>query len=210
MEFLKHKKYLTHAILINSHLCGVIGMLSPYKDLFILLTPFNLILSTVILFYHHSDFTKQFWIFAITICLAGYFLEVAGVQTGVIFGEYKYGTSLGFQLFGVPLVMGLNWLVLIYSVGVMFQSLKIHSVIKSLLGASILTFLDFFIEPIAIKYNYWTWQEVQVPLQNYVAWYIASFIFLLFFYNLKFNKNNKIAFLLYIVQLLFFVLLNLF
>ena len=210
MAFLKNKKYLTHAILINSHLCGVIGMLSPYKDLFILLTPFNLILSTVIVFYHHHDFNKQFWLFAITIFLAGYFLEVAGVQTGVIFGEYEYGSSLGLKMLGVPLVMGLNWLVLIYSVGVVFEKLKINSIVKSILGASVLTFLDFFIEPIAIKYDYWTWQATEVPTQNYIAWFIASFLFLLFFYILKFNKNNKIALLLCITQLLFFVFLNLF
>ncbi|MBL7882669.1 MAG: carotenoid biosynthesis protein, partial [Bacteroidia bacterium] len=78
------------------------------------------------------------------------------------------------------------------------------------LGASVLTFLDFFIEPIAIKYDYWTWQATEVPTQNYIAWFIASFLFLLFFYILKFNKNNKIALLLYITQLLFFVFLNLF
>lgn len=206
---LRDRKYLMHSILINAHLCGIIGILSPYKDLFLLATPINLLLSTIIVYFHHSDYNKQFISFSFLIFLAGFFLEVAGVKTGKIFGEYHYGSTLGFKILDVPPVMGLNWLVLIYCAGVMFNKLKLHFVIKSLLGAALLTFLDLFIEPIAIKYDFWIWAAPTVPIQNYVTWFIASFVFLCVFYNLQFNKSNKMAFTLYFVQLGFFIILNL-
>lgn len=206
---LKERKYLMHSILINAHLCGIIGLMSPYKDLFLLATPVNLILSTVIVYYHHSEYNKPFITFSLLIFLSGYFLEVAGVKTGKIFGEYHYGSTLGFKILDVPPVMGLNWLVLIYSAGVVFNKLKTHYIIKSLLGAAILTGLDLFIEPIAIKYDFWIWASPQVPIQNYITWFLASFVFLSIFYNLKFNKTNKMALSLYLVQLGFFVILNL-
>lgn len=143
-----------------------------------------------------------------SIFLLGYGVEVAGVHTGMVFGEYAYGDTLGLKLFDVPLVMGLNWLTLVYSVGVIFNRWNISTWIKAALGACVLMFLDFFIEPIAIHYDYWSWKTVSVPVQNYVAWFIISFFFLIFFYTLNFKKENKLAFLYFMVQLLFFASLN--
>jgi putative membrane protein len=40
-------------------------------------------------------------------------LEVVGVKTGLIFGEYKYGSTLGIKLFEVPLIIGFNWVFVI-------------------------------------------------------------------------------------------------
>jgi len=48
-----------------------------------------------------------------------------------------------------------------------------------------------------------------VPLQNYVAWFVVSFIlFIIFEYTVK-QSRNKIAASLFIIQLMFFILLNL-
>lgn len=206
---IKSRKYLMHAILINAHLCGIIGMISPYRDLFLSVTPFNLILSTIILYYHHNDFNKPFWVFSILIFWGGFFLEVVGVKTAQVFGEYYYGKTLGLKWLDVPLVMGLNWLTLIYSAGVILNKIKLHFVIKSLIGAALLVGLDIFIEPIAIRFDFWTWSAPSVPLQNYIAWYIAAFVFLCLFYKLEFNKSNKIALTFLLVQFGFFAILNL-
>ena len=46
------------------------------------------------------------------IFLIGMFSEFIGVNYGVIFGEYIYGNNLGFKLFGVPFLIGLNWVIL--------------------------------------------------------------------------------------------------
>lgn len=202
------KKYIPHSILINAHLVGLVGLLSPYKELFMLLTPLNLILSGIVLFYHHKTFNGQFITFSILIFSLGYLVELIGVKSGKIFGEYSYGQTLGIKLFEIPIIMGLNWLNLIYAIGILFHKTKFHLIIKSFLGASALTFLDFFIEPVAIKFDFWTWAEPIVPIQNYVAWFVFSFLFLIIFYLFLFKKENKMAFTFMLVQLSFFFILS--
>ncbi len=208
MSFTKNQ--IASALLILFHLVGAIGLLSPYKELVLQLTPINLILSTVILLSLQMEFNRSFLIFCLIIFLSGFFLEVAGIQTGVIFGNYKYGQTLGIQFLNVPLVMGFNWLMLIYSAGVIFEPLKTNKYIKSLLGSGLLVGLDLLLEPVAIKYDFWTWDQGIIPIQNYIAWFIAAFFMLLLFYNLNFSKNNRLALLLYIVQFVFFSILNIF
>lgn len=204
------KDQIAPALLILFHAVGVAGLLSPYKDLVLQLTPINLILSTVLLLSLQVEYNRSFWIFCFIIFLSGFFLEVAGIHTGVIFGNYQYGKALGIQFLNVPLVMGFNWLMLIYSAGVIFEPLKTNKFIKSLLGAGLLVSLDLLLEPVAMKYDFWMWSNGVIPFQNYVAWFIAAFLMLLFFYNLNFSKNNRLALLLYIIQFVFFSILNIF
>ena len=49
------------------------------------------------------------------IFLLGFVVEVVGVQTGLIFGSYSYGATLGVKLFDTPLLIGLNWIFVSYS-----------------------------------------------------------------------------------------------
>lgn len=204
------KDQIAPALLILFHIVGVAGLLSPYKDLVLQLTPVNLILSTVLLLSLQVEYNRSFWLFCLIIFLSGFFLEVAGIHTGVIFGNYQYGKTLGIQFLNVPLVMGFNWLMLIYSAGVIFEPLKANKYIKSLFGAGLLVGLDLLLEPVATKYDFWAWSNNTIPFQNYVAWFIAAFFMLFLFYNLNFSKNNRLALLLYIVQFVFFSILNIF
>ena len=43
--------------------------------------------------------------------------EILGVNYGLIFGKYDYGDNLGLKLLGVPLLIGLNWVVLTFICG---------------------------------------------------------------------------------------------
>jgi putative membrane protein len=135
-------------------------------------------------------------------------VEVAGVHSGAIFGEYTYGAALGFKLWEVPLLIGLNWLVLVYCSGVITHHLRMPVFVKIVTGALLMVLLDFLIEPIAIKHDWWTWQTSEVPLQNYAGWFISAVVLLTFFHKMRFNKNNRIAPVVYVVQLLFFLLQN--
>lgn len=197
-------------ILVIIYFFGFVGTFTPWKDLFLLCTPINLLISAILLFFNHKNYNTSFYVFCILSFLAGYFLEVIGVKTGYIFGEYEYGHTLGLKLINVPLVIGINWMILIYSAGVICNQLKMNLIFKSVFGAVLLVVLDFFIEPVAIKFDFWSWRAGIIPLQNYVAWFIASTLLLMLFYSLKFNKDNELAKGLYIVQLVFFILLNIF
>lgn len=200
--------FLSTLILVIVHVSGIIGIQTEYKDLFLMCTPFNLLLSIGLLFWNHGEFQKSFFIFSAVTFLSGYFIEVIGIKSGIIFGHYIYGETLGFKILDVPVIIGINWLMLIYIVGVICNRFNFSGLIKSLLGATLLTTLDFFIEVVAIKYDFWKWANYTPSIQNFVAWFVVSFILLLLFHSMSFNKNNKLAQALFIIQLVFFVTLS--
>ncbi|WP_395805698.1 carotenoid biosynthesis protein [Daejeonella sp.] len=192
------------------HIVGLYGFLnSDFETLFIALVPYHLLLMLGLLIYSTKDFSKNIKIFAVIIYLAGFFIEVIGVNTGLIFGDYSYGEALGLKVLSTPLLIGVNWLILIYCTGVLLEYFKLkNSIIFSLIGALILLGIDFLIEPVAIRFNYWSWSGGQIPLQNYIGWYIFSFLLFFVFKGLDFNKNNKAAIVLLFAQIGFFLGLN--
>ena len=108
--FLDKKSWPTiaSAFLIIIHLVGVIGLSSSYQASFLSLTATNLYLSLGILLAFHKEWNKHF-LFFILLCFAvGLSVEILGVATGLLFGNYHYGASLGFKIIDVPIVMGLS------------------------------------------------------------------------------------------------------
>lgn len=201
---------LCSILMVLFHLVGLYGFLnSELEVLFIALVPYHLLLMLGLLIYSTKDFSNNIKIFAVIIYLAGFFIEVIGVNTGLIFGNYAYGEALGLKVFSTPLLIGVNWLILVYCTGVLLEYLKIkNALIFSLIGALILLGIDFLIEPVAIRFNYWSWSGGEIPLQNYLGWYIFSFLLFFVFKGLDFNKNNKSAIVLLFAQIGFFLGLN--
>jgi putative membrane protein len=196
-------------LVVAMHLAGLVGLQHPLsRPFFEQLIAFNLVATAAIVFYFHTDFTYPFILFALLTLLAGYFVEVAGVHTGIIFGNYQYGKALGFKIWEVPLLIGLNWLVLVYCSGVITHQLPVPVFVKIFIGAFLMVLLDYLIEPIAIKHDWWSWQATDVPLQNYMGWFVSALVLLTFFHKLRFGKNNPIAPVVFAVQLLFFLLQN--
>jgi bisanhydrobacterioruberin hydratase len=193
--------------LIIFHSAGIIGMQTAHRELFLAMTPLNLLLSSALLLYNHKEYNNAFIVFICSIPVIGYLVEVAGVWSGSIFGHYWYDGALGWKIMDVPLVIGFNWMMLVYCAGIISNRIEGHVILKSAAGAILLVMLDLLIEQSAHRYHFWSWLYDIIPLQNYIAWFIVSFLFLIVFHSLKFNKENKLALILYITQLLFFVLL---
>lgn len=68
--------------------------------------------------------------------------------------------------------------------------------------------IDFLIEPVAINYDFWKWEENSIPPQNYIAWFLISFVMLLMSEKILTKRTNKLAIVLFITQLLFFLVIN--
>jgi bisanhydrobacterioruberin hydratase len=99
-----------------------------------------------------------------------------------------------------------------YGVGILMNQLARawHFLAKAALGAVLLVWLDTWIEPIAMKLDFWQWENNIIPLQNYIGWYVIGFIELaVFHYFLPFVKNS-IGIVLLLLQFLFFMLLNIY
>ncbi|QNN42544.1 carotenoid biosynthesis protein [Pedobacter roseus] len=205
---LKVKK-IAVAVIVVFHLVGLLGFLIPAaQPYFIKLVPFHLLLMFAIIVFAYNADVKRLLLFVCGVFLCGFLVEVLGVSTGKIFGSYYYGNTLGYKIAAVPLLMGVNWVILIFSVGQMLKSMKIrNSILASLIGAVILVGFDFFLEPVAMKFDYWHWDWHQIPVQNYVAWFIVSVILLKFYYALDLKQQKYIGIAMFASQLIFFVVL---
>jgi uncharacterized membrane protein len=212
---LENKRFLPKnfalALLAASYLAGLIGLLLPQtRLLFQALTPFHLLLTSGLLFWFHRDWSRPFLLFCAIAFLVGYGIEVLGVHTGAVFGHYWYGESFGLKVLEVPLLIGLNWLVLVYCCGIICAPLQLPTPLKAALAAALMVGLDFLIEPISAKFDFWYWQDNIIPAQNFIAWYLTAYGLIALFYVLPLNRSNSLARPIYIMQLLFFASLLLF
>ena len=207
----KYRKYslpAAVAVLVIFHAVGLWGLLfSGDPVYFQRLTPMNLLLTNVLLFSFHRRWNTSFVLFAVVVFCVGFLSEVLGVHTGLLFGDYSYGAALGLKLWQVPLLIGLNWLMLVYTTGHISNYLKLHWLFKALTGAVLMVFLDYFIEPVAMQYDFWSWQGGSIPLSNFIGWFAVAFLLQLYFQKAPFFKNNALAPYVYLVQLVFFLCL---
>ena len=210
----KYKKYglpLAIAVLVIFHAVGFWGLLfSGEPEYYQSLTPMNLLLTNALLFSFHKSWNKVFILFAILVFAVGFLSEVVGVHTGLLFGDYTYGEALGVKVWEVPVLIGLNWLMLVYATGHISNYTGWHWIARAILGASLMVLLDFFIEPVAMQYDFWSWSGNNVPFTNYVGWLVIAFVLQLYFQKSGFVKQNVLAPVVYFVQLLFFLGLFLF
>lgn len=204
-----NKTNICSLIVILFHCVGLYGFLNTeLNDLFIKLVPFHLLLMLSLMIVSGYDGTRELLLFALAVYTAGFLVEVAGVNTGLIFGSYTYGSTLGLKIWETPLMIGVNWLILVYTTGVLLHTFKINKYALAALGAVLLVSIDFLIEPVAIKYDYWSWQGGVIPMQNYIGWFIVAFLMFLFFNRMNFRKQNPAAIVLFVTQLVFFIVLN--
>lgn len=212
---LRYRKVI-FVILPLMYIAGVIGLQIPFtQELFKSLSPFNLWISLALLLLFQEEYNRKFIVFSLIVFSTGFFVEVLGVKTGVIFGEYVYGKTLGFKIFDVPLTIGANWLTLIYCTGICsdkitaFLSKHVHTgfsanMFASVSGSFLMTALDVLIEPVAVRLDFWHWKDGIIPVQNYIAWFVISFILYLYFNKSRFSKTNALALRLLLLEVLFF------
>jgi putative membrane protein len=174
----------------------LIGSLSPY-------TLFAINLALICLIFKTKS--KKLILWTLLTIVITFIIEAIGVRYGIIFGEYSYGNTLGFKIFDVPLIIGLNWVMVMLGAIEFIRSLNIKKPFI-LIFAPILTCLfDFFLEPVAIKLDYWHWKYTEVPLQNYLAWYLISLIATVVYLKLNVNQKFESLRIYFICQLIFFI-----
>ena len=114
------KQNISIALVWLFHLSGLIGIIYSNAYWFIKATPLNLLLSFILLLIN-CEWTKK-TVFIVVLCFTiGMLAEIVGVEYGFIFGEYSYGNALGTKFLGVPLIIGLNWCILVLMTGFISQ-----------------------------------------------------------------------------------------
>jgi putative membrane protein len=75
------------------------------------------------------------------------------------------------------------------------------------LTAVLMVVFDFVLEPAAIWMKMWFWQGVNVPMMNYITWFLVSLGLASLFPLMKIRIRNRLAINLYVAQMVFFLLI---
>jgi putative membrane protein len=198
-------------LLLSFYFFGTVGIaLAEYKGFFLPLTPLNLLLTLFVFYKINNDFSKRFLVLSSIVFLIGFSVEAIGVATGVLFGSYSYGDLFGFKVFETPILIGFNWLFLSLSTHGVVQYFTKKPLFLIIIPALLMTGLDFFIEPVAMKLGFWGWENNIIPVQNYVMWFATSAVIhgIIYFFAPKINP--KVSFVIVIAQFIFFGVLYVF
>ncbi len=196
-------------IVILWYLVGIVGfMIRPLQPFFQKLTPIGIIMAAALLMYFHEPRTTKSWLIFSGIALVGFFVELIGVNTQAIFGFYRYGNSLGPKLFDTPLTIGINWLILVYCISALAKPIR-DTWYFPIVGAFVMVAFDWLMEPVATVTDMWYWAFEKIPHKNYIDWFLISGFLFLMIRILKVEINNRIAKVIFIMQLVFFLALNL-
>lgn len=129
----------------------------------------------------------------------GLLIEGVGLRTGQPFGEYTYGGTLGPQVWQVPVVVPLAWLMMAYPCLLLGRTLAARVtgagrrhparrrarppvVPVALLGGAAMAAWDVFLDPQMVAAGHWRWTHSEpalpgttgVPLSNVAGWLVAG------------------------------------
>lgn len=206
------KEHNIFIVLVILYTVGVIGhsirLTYPYM---IMLTPYTLVITglmvLIYLFFRSTD--KKLILWCLGVYITTFLLEVVGAASGLIFGDYYYGSVLGIKIFDVPIIIGFNWLFII--LGTISISMRITENPYFIASSSALlaVIFDYVMEPVAMHLQYWQWYNNIVPVQNYLAWGIFVFASAYSFNKLNIHRiKGRLVEKYFIIQLVFFSLLN--
>lgn len=214
----------SNEILLWVYGVGLAGMLIPFtRELFKIITPLNLLFALIFLFWGKRP-ARQVILTGIAVAAASFFIEAAGVNTGKIFGVYTYGKTLGPALLNTPVIIGLNWFLLIYCTNVISRQLwnlmpemdpGSSTALKKFLfivvtGSLLMVLYDLLLEPAAMRLDMWSWEGDRIPVQNYLSWFGFSLVFHAVVRLWGEEEINPRALPLFAVQAGFFAVIDLF
>ncbi|MDC1068866.1 carotenoid biosynthesis protein [Candidatus Kapabacteria bacterium] len=202
MKFIKNKIFWYYFLLIAGGLWNYLGLFSDIMELssgFVMIIICLIAITEV----NVSDKIKLYFI-STFIFITSMIFEYIGLNTGYLFGNYSYSTLLKPQVLGLPLAIGSAWLSTFLISTTIISSRK--SLVFIIFGSLLMTTFDFFLEPAAIKLNYWTWEGVSIPTSNYITWFTISLLYFTIQYFLKLRITNKGLKHLYLAQVLYFLL----
>ncbi|MDA9276343.1 carotenoid biosynthesis protein [Flavobacteriaceae bacterium] len=206
-EFLRMSIFFLWLINIS----GFFGMLSDQNEFFLSTTPYVLSLTLLLLILNHDLSNKKSKIGLMLIFLFGLIVELLGVNYGLFFGDYSYGDNLGSKIYGVPYVIGFNWVLLIIATGSVSDKLiKGRKIYKIIFASFLMVLIDLLMEKSAPKLDFWEFVISPVPFSNYLWWFIFSLCFQYIFFKTVKTKEYNLSSNILVIQFIFFGMLAVF
>ena len=203
-----YKSYFLY-FLILVYISGSIGfVVNP--SFFSPFTPYTLLLTCFVFLIHSPLVDKKFIVAFFSIAFCGFIIEIIGVKTGLIFGKYAYGNALGYKLLNVPLIISINWAMLICSGIIVVSRIFTNKIIVLAVAAILVTCIDLLIEQVAPKLDFWQFEGRLPGLQNYLSWIGVAFFSSYFFYPTIIKGKFTASLTILILQIIFFTSLFIF
>lgn len=138
------------------------------------LTPLviGIITALTVLFWDASAKNRVY--LAISAMVIGMLVEIIGVNSGIVFGNYSYGPLLGLKIFGVPVLIGITWLLVTLSAWQIVSYSNLNKFYKIIVASWLVVMFDLVLEQFATAYGLWAWQNAVIPLKNYVTWFVVG------------------------------------
>ena len=208
-------------ILIVMFPLGLVIMLTPFGTQYLWTTSMFLFLQALILFilvYNSAGLIKS-TVVILALLLLSFIIEYVAVKTSYPFGRYTYTDVLQPVVETVPIAIAFAW----FSVTVssylisedLFPGTGLFTV--SFISSVIIFATDIMLEPFASFVNgFWLWELGVIPLQNFAGWWILGLLFSLFLslfippskINLPNSYHRKIPYLILLVNILTFTIIN--
>jgi putative membrane protein len=206
-DTLRQNKKPVIGFFVVFYLVGFFGTTMPFShELFLKLFPFALLLSffTILLFNDLRFDIKTISAILLT-GLCGFLIEVAGISTHLIFGSYTYGETLGIKVFNTPLMIGINWAMLVFATASVVDSLSVPGPAKILLASVLMVVYDLLMEIIAPVLGMWSWEGGIIPVKNYIAWFLIAVCFHSMYRIFRVKAGSSIALSILLCQAAFFI-----
>lgn len=210
-------------VAIFFHFIGLAGLLWGDVALFNNATVLNLLLMLVLLVYSEGKPEKNWWRYLLLCFITGQSVEWIGVHTGWLFGNYAYGDVLGPKIWSVPLMIGVNWFIVMYGSAMLMKHLNskiswpptmavwLKHLLIALDAACVAVLFDWIMEPVAVQLGYWHWGGNEViPLFNYACWFGVSCLLQFTLFYIPVKNTNLFAVHLLLIQAMFFLILRTF
>lgn len=187
----------------------MVGLYSGLSLWSISMIPLYFLFNAVVLIFYEKYIFSSLWIYLTVTLIFLFIIELINANIHFPFGRFQFGDTLGPPLLGVPLILPVFWMTLIYSCIHFLKTIRFGNEMRALLGATFLTLADFFLEMVAVKFNFWKWNANVVSWGNYICWFIISYAFIYLFFRFQFRSRNSLGVIVFII-LLIFILANAF
>lgn len=185
-------------------------MLPFTRGFFVSITSLSLLLVFATAFLFNRDWRPAVIGWFLLVVISSFFLEMEGVASGNIFGSYVYGRGLAPLVKGTPLIIGFNWLFLVYASRNIMTRLAEGRLLRIAGGAGLMVVYDLVLEWAAPYMNMWSFSGGYPPFRNFAMWAAAALFYHAGMELLRVKGGNTAARYLFIVQFVFLFLVALF
>ena len=137
----------------------------------------NIFAATFALSHAQLAYAKRyFWSYLTFTLFIGFAIERVSLTTGWPFGNVTYH-HLGYEVFGVPLLVLIFWLASLHPLLIMARKIAPNWVLVS--GGAVVTAYALFFDQLltANKFKIWNFNSAHIPLDNVIGWLFVGVLY---------------------------------